>query len=136
VKVKDLGSRRAPESIREMLSRVIRGHGPSVQVERRQIPYWQERGWTKSGDRYTGSYRTVHGSFFGCAEEISRGFFRFYVYQPPKEMENHSHWTCFQNRDGGWYEVHMARMPRDVSSGIMSIERILHEALEGYESYE
>ncbi len=128
--VRDLGKRPAPASIRELVSRLVRGHGPSVQVERRVIPYWQERGWTREGDHYTGSYRTVHGSFFGFADEPSRGYFRFYMYQPPGAMQRHSHWTCFQNRGDGWYEVHMARQPRDVSSGIMSIERILHEALE------
>lgn len=128
--VKDLGNRPAPASVREFVSRLVRGHGPSVQVERRVIPYWQERGWVREGDHYTGSYRTVHGSFFGFADEPSRGNFRFYVYQPPEAMERHSHWTCFQNRGNGWYEVHMARQPRDMSSGIMSIERILHEALE------
>jgi len=55
----------------------------------------------------------------------------FYVFQPPREMEHHSHWACFQERGSGWYEVHMSRQPRDVGSGIMGIERILHDALEG-----
>lgn len=130
MRVKDNGSRPAPTSMRELISRMVRGHGPTVKVERRVIPYWQERGWTQDGNRYTGSYRTGRGSFFGYADEQSRGHFRFFIFQPPREMEGHSHWTCFQNRGDGWFEVHMARMPRDVSSGIMSIERILHEALE------
>ena len=69
--VKDLGNRPAPATIREFVSRLVRGHGPSVQVERRVIPYWQERGWTREKDRYNGSYRTVHGSFFGFADKMS-----------------------------------------------------------------
>jgi hypothetical protein len=131
MRVNDLGTRPAPASFREMFTRLVRGHGPAIPVQRREIPYWQERDWTRNGTRYTGSYRTVHGSFYGTIDEPSRGFFHFFVYQPPQQMEHHSHWTCFQNRGDGWYEVHMARMPRDVSSGIMSIERILHESLEG-----
>jgi hypothetical protein len=130
VRVKDIGSRPAPAFVSALIARLVRGHGPSVTVERRVIPYWQERGWTRADNRYTGSYRTPRGSFYGYADEAHRGYFRFYVFQPPREMEHHGHWACFQQRGDGWYEVHMARQPRDVSSGIMSIERILHEALE------
>ncbi|MGA2435528.1 MAG: hypothetical protein ABSG25_09605 [Bryobacteraceae bacterium] len=130
MRVKELGNRPAPASVREMLSRLMRGHGPSVTVRRREIPYWQQQGWTQSGNRYSGSYQTAFGAFQGIADEHGRGFFRFYVHQPPREMERHGHWACFQNRGEGWYEVHMARMPRDIGSGIMSIERILSEALD------
>jgi len=42
VRVKDLGTRPAPASIREMLSRLARGHGPATVIQRRQIPYWQD----------------------------------------------------------------------------------------------
>ena len=130
MRVKDNGSRPAPAFVSALIARLMRGHGPSVTVERRVIPYWQERGWTRAKNRYTGSYRTPRGSFFGYADEASRGYFRFYVFQPPREMEHHSHWACFQERGSGWYEVHMARQPGDVGSGIMRIERILNEALE------
>jgi len=131
VRVKDTGTRPAPASVRELVSRLVRGHGPAIKVERRVIPYWQERGWMHADTRYTDSYPTIPGSCLGYADEPHRGYFRFFVYQPPQAMQRHSHWTCFQNRGDGWYEVHMSRQPRDVSSGIMSIERILHEALEG-----
>ena len=130
MRVKDLGKRPAPASIRGLISRLMRGHGPAIHVSRRVIPYWQERGWTGDGDHYIGSYRTVHGSFYGYVDVASRGFCRFYVFRPPEAMERHGHWPCCQNRGDGWYEIHMARQPRDVSSGIMSIERILHEVLE------
>lgn len=131
MRVKDNGSRPAPASMRELFSRLVRGRSPAIKVERRVIPYWQERGWTRDGTRYTGSYRTANGSFYGYADEVRRGSFRFFVFQPPAQLEHHSHWSCFQNRGEGWFEVHMARQPRDVSSGVMSIERILHEAMEG-----
>jgi len=84
VRVKDIGSRPAPAAIREIISRMVRGHGPAVKVERRIIPYWQERGWKREGNRYTGSYRTIYGSFYGHADEPHRGYFRFHIYQPPQ----------------------------------------------------
>src|ERR1039458_3421107 len=74
VRVKDLGTRPAPASIREMLSRLVRGHGPATVVQRRQIPYWQERGWTHQNNTYTGSYQTPYGAFSGQITEHRMGF--------------------------------------------------------------
>ena len=65
MRLKDLGSRPAPAAIRNLLSRIVRGHGPAVSVQRRQIPYWQERGWQQRGNTYTGAYQTRHGAFAG-----------------------------------------------------------------------
>ena len=128
MRVKDLGSRPAPASLRELISRTVRGHGPAISVERRQIPYWQERGWTRTGDRYTGSYQTSHAAFQGWIEQESSGHISFYLYNPSDAVRSHSHWTCFQHRGNDWYLIHMARQPRDVSSGIITIERLITEA--------
>jgi hypothetical protein len=49
---------------------------------------------------------------------------------PSDEIRRHSHWVCFQHRGNDWYVVHMARMPKDVSSGILTIERLITEAYE------
>jgi hypothetical protein len=128
MRVKDLGTRRAPNSIRDLLSRAVRGHAPSIPVQRRQIPYWQERGWTLSGNQYTGSYQMPYGAFQGWIEEQRSGQMDFYLYNPSNEIRSHSHWTCFQHRGNDWYLVHMAKQPKDVSSGIMTIERLITEA--------
>ena len=130
MRVKPLGTRPAPASIRELFSRVVRGHGPATQVERRQIPYWQERGWKQQGATYTGSYQTPHAAFQGWIEQKRSGHVDFYVYAPSEEIRSHSHWTCFQHRGNEWYLVHMARQPNDVSSGIITIERLITEAYE------
>jgi hypothetical protein len=130
MRVKDLGTRPAPSSIRDLLSRVVRGHAPTIPVQRRQIPYWQERGWTHNGNQYTGSYQTPYGAFQGWIEEQRSGRADFYVYNPSNEIRSHSHWTCFQHRGNDWYLVHMAREPKDVSSGIITIERLITEAYE------
>jgi hypothetical protein len=54
MRVKVVTSRPAPGSLRDLISRAVRGRGPAVSVERQQVPYWQERGWKQSGNTYTG----------------------------------------------------------------------------------
>jgi hypothetical protein len=130
MRVTPVGTRPAPASLREMLSRVIRGQAPSTIVQRRHIPYWQERGWTHQTNVYTGNYQTPYGAFQGWIEQEHSGHICFYLYGPSPEIRRHSHWTCFQHRGNDWYLVHMAREPHDVSSGIMTIERLIREAHE------
>lgn len=99
-------------------------------IRRRQLPYWQERGWHRTGDTYTGTYQTAHGSFVGRIEDRGYEQFRFYIVAPPRELQRSSHWACFVPRGGKGYQVHMARRPRDVSSGILAIERLITEAFQ------
>jgi hypothetical protein len=108
----------------------MRGHAPSVSVERRQIPYWQERGWNRKGNTYTGSYQTRYGAFCGEIVEHRGNDIEFFLYQPSDQIQRHDHWVCFQDRGNEWYLVHMARRPKDVSSGILTIERLIAEACE------
>jgi hypothetical protein len=128
MRVTQVGTRPAPASLREMLSRVIRGQSPQVVVQRREIPYWQQRGWTRETNVYTGNYQTPYGAFVGWIEQEHSGHISFYLYAPSQEIQRHSHWTCFQHRGNDWYLIHMAREPRDVSSGIITIEKLLTEA--------
>jgi hypothetical protein len=128
VRVRELGSRPAPASIRELLSRMVRGHGPTVQVERRVLPYWQERGWSHNGNTYMGRYQTQHGAFLGEIVQHSGNRIEFFLHEPSEQIQRHSHWACFQHRGNRWYLVHMGRRPADVSSGIITIERLITEA--------
>jgi len=130
MRIKDLGTRPAPASLRELLSRVVRGQSPSIPVQRRQVPYWQERGWTRQGNTYSGNYQTPYGAFQGWIEQQRSGHIDFYLYNPSQEIQSHNHWTCFQHRGNDWYLVHMGRQPKDVGSGIMTIERLIKEAFE------
>jgi hypothetical protein len=129
MRVKELGSRPAPAAIREIFSRVVRGHGPAISVKRREIPYWQGRGWKYDGTTYTGSYQTPYAAFQGYIEEHWSGS-KFFLFNPSDEIRRHSHWICFSYRGKDWYSVHMARRPKDVSSGILTIERLITEAYE------
>jgi hypothetical protein len=128
MRVKDLGSRPAPNSTRGIFSRVVRGHAPTIHVERREIPYWQERGWHRDGRRYTGTYQTPYTAFQGRIEEEWSGRLKFFLYNPSAQIWNHSHWRCFVDQGSDWYMVHMVRRPKDVSSGIITIERLITEA--------
>jgi hypothetical protein len=130
VRIKDLGTRTAPSSFREFLSRALAGRGPTVKIERQQLPYWQERGWTRKGDTYTGSYRTRHAAFSGHIVEHRINDIEFFLYQPSGEIRGCGHWACFQHQGNEWYLVHMGKRPKDVSSGILTIERLITEAYE------
>jgi hypothetical protein len=130
MRIKDLGTRPAPASLRNLFSQMVRGQAPLTQVQRRQIPYWQERGWTPEGTAYAGNYQTPYAAFQGWIEQESSGRSHFYIYSPSAEIRRHSHWTCFQHHGNDWYLVHMSREPRDVSSGIMTIEKLIREAYE------
>jgi hypothetical protein len=130
MRIKDLGTRPAPASLRNLFSRVVRGQAPAIAVERRVIPYWQERGWTIEGNAYAGNYQTPYAAFQGWIEPESSGRNNFYLNSPSAEIRRHSHWTCFQHRGNDWYLVHMSREPKDISSGIMTIEKLIREAYE------
>ncbi|MBV9762070.1 MAG: hypothetical protein JO340_16015 [Acidobacteriaceae bacterium] len=128
MRVKLLGTRRAPISIREIFSRMGLRRVPAVTVARREIPYWQERGWTRDGNRYTGSYQTPYAAFQGWIDVERSGHIMYYLLSPSTEIQISGHWACFAQRANGWYLVHMSRRPKDVSSGIITIERLITEA--------
>jgi hypothetical protein len=130
VGVRDTGTRPAPALLREILSRLTRGQAPATAIQRRRIPYWQERGWTRQANVYNGNYQTRYGAFQGWIEQRQSGQIDFYLYKPSDDIRRHSHWTCFQHRGNDWYLIHMGRQPQDVSSGIMTIERLIKEAYE------
>jgi hypothetical protein len=105
---------------------------PVIKVERSRRPYHEEQGWQHTNglfsSKLTGYYRTRYGSFKG---KIELGFNpSFYIHNPPAELRDHSHWICFSARSGGWYSIHFSTRPRDVDSGIMTVERLITEAFE------
>jgi len=62
------------------------GPAPAIRIERRQIPYWQERGWALQGNTYSGSYQTPYAAFQGWIEQEKSGHIEFYLYNPPDEI--------------------------------------------------
>lgn len=98
-------------------------------VCRKEKPYAEEKGWTKKNGTYRGRYRTPYGSWEGSATTSWGGYFEFSIHNPPKELEKHRHWVCFQHQGEGRYAVHFRTEPENLSAGILEIERILNEAL-------
>jgi hypothetical protein len=105
----------------------------AIRVQRSARPYFEEQGWERHAAGWLstktvlrGFYRTPHGSFEG---EIALGSsLNFYIIHPPQALKNHSHWICYHYRGGDRYWIHFSQRPKDVDSGIMSVERMLCEA--------
>jgi hypothetical protein len=131
--IRDLGTRKLPRPIGvEPIKR--QASSPEL-VRRQEVPLWQERGWTRNGTTFVGSYQTQYGAFQGEIESRSGWFsgrLRFYIDNPPRQVFQSSHGPCFQPVGNGRFEVHMSTMPRDESSGILTIERLLTEAIENH----
>ena len=98
---------------------------PAPVVGRQEIPYWQERGWKRTGWTYRGNYVTPYGAFTGRISQPGITEIEFYIQHPPEWIFNSSHAACFQARGKDWFFVHMYRRPKDVSSGIITIEHLL-----------
>jgi hypothetical protein len=100
-------------------------------IRRSPKTYLSQQGWRKaflhSGSEWQGYYRTRFGSFKGRVAASNPP--RFYIYKPPENLKRHSHWPCFSDQGNGWYSVHFLRIPTDLDSGVMMIERIICESM-------
>jgi hypothetical protein len=81
--------------------------------------------------QWHGYYRTRYGSSFqGRVENLADPKFYIRIVNPPQRLKEHRHWICFRDqKNGGWYWVHLSPVPADIDSGILAIERNLNEAL-------
>jgi hypothetical protein len=130
MRVVEQGARKAP-SLLEYFFQGLRGQRMAPEtIKRREQPYWLERGWVRKGDTYIGNYQTRHGSFRALIEQRGADL-RFFMFDPPQEVRQGTHWACFQDRGNNLYHVHMSQRPTDVSSGIITIERLIADAFEG-----
>lgn len=131
MKIRDLGNRPASRAIREFISRMASGARPGpITVNRQTVPYWQQQGWVRKDNIYEGNYQTPFGAFLGHIRQRSAREIEFLLHQPSAEIRRGSHWACFQHQGNDWYAIHMAKRPADVSSGILTIERLIVEAYE------
>ena len=121
---------RRTESGLARFARPLRRPGPSEHVERREIPYWQERGWIREGQVYHGRYQSPYHVCRGMIENRGWGDLRFYLFDPPQQVRRSHHWACFSPRGKKGFHVHMATRPDDVSSGIITVERLITESFE------
>ena len=112
---------------RQIVERTI-----SRTIRRSADRYLTQQGWRLApvgyGREWQGYYRTRYGSFKGrvVASSTPPGF---YVYKPPAKLSSHSHSACFTSQGNGWHSVHFRRVPKDIDSGVIAIERILYESM-------
>lgn len=130
MRVVETGSRQAPSLLERFLQGLRGPRSAPETIKRREQPYWLERGWVRKGDTYMGTYQTRYGSFRGMIEQNGHEP-RFYMFDPPPEVRQCSHWACFQDRGNNLYHIHMSYRASDVSSGIITIERLITSAFEG-----
>ncbi len=97
-------------------------------VTRNFSAVWQDKGWQRRGNRYTGYYRTPFGAYEGYIDERYLGNMEFYIKDAPDCLKLHSHRACFWPKGKGLLYVHFSRAARTPDEGIMAIERILTEA--------
>jgi hypothetical protein len=99
-------------------------------IRRSPKTYLSQQGWRRaflhSGSEWQGYYRTRFGSFKGRVAASNPP--RFYL-KPPEKLRRHSHWPCFSDQGNGWFSVHFYTIPKDISSGVIAIERILTECM-------
>lgn len=94
-------------------------------------PLWQIRGWQRNGQTFTGAYRTPRGSFLGKIE-LKWGQPSFFILNPPAAILTGPHGACFRRREQGWYWVHFGKESKEIDSGLVAIEVLLHKALRGH----
>jgi len=86
--------------------------------------------WTPIECGFRGVYKTHLGEWWGCARKTNKKNFRFFVYNPPKELRNHRFWPDFVSIGHGWFAVSFSCSPENLQEGIEVIERVLREAFE------
>jgi len=128
MRIRILGTRAVPPTLRGRDSSPTRMFQNPKRVRRQEIPYWRERGWIQQGNIYHGTYQTNQGSFRGTIEDRGWSDLRFYIFDPPDAVRHSPHWACFAPRGEKGYQVHMGTRPADASSGILTIERLLTES--------
>jgi len=108
--------------------RSSRRRRPAIRVQRNPIPYWEERGWKRAGSKFEGLFQTRFGRWLGRVTVSPSGRLEVFIHNPPAALHRHPHWPCFHARATGWYFIHPTTPVRDVSAGILSVEKTIEEA--------
>jgi hypothetical protein len=100
-----------------------------INVGPSEKPYWEETGWWKQGNVYTGRYLTRYGVWDGRIVDQA-GMFTIFISKPPiGRLKRHPHGQCFVKAGPGTgYQIHLHKSPLDVSSAIIQVQGLLEEA--------
>ena len=96
----------------------------------KEYTYWQENGWRKIGNEYKGFFQTKYGKWRGVIIENYFKNHSFYIVTPPTILREGSHWSCFTHKGNGLYSIHFSHKPKDISSGILTVEQLIAESFE------
>ena len=122
------GKKQPDDTIR--VRRLPTAHAVPALVRVDETELWRRQGWSRSGNRYEGWYRTRFGAWRGRIEK--RGdIFCPRIFDPPlRQLRRHPRWICFHLVKGKWWRIDLAINPagRDVDSVLFNIERILDES--------
>jgi hypothetical protein len=92
-------------------------------------PYWKQSGWVRGWrGKHKGFYNTKYGSWRGEIDETYLGSHAFYIFSPPDVLKQSYHWACFSRKGLDKYSIHFSKNPKDMSAGILSVERLIAEA--------
>jgi hypothetical protein len=94
----------------------------------KDIPYWQESNWIKTGNTYRGTFKTDYGSWRGVVERNYEGDYSYYIFEPPKQLLDSDHGPCFTDKGKGRFAIHFSEKPENVDSGIITIESVITDA--------
>jgi hypothetical protein len=107
---------------------ITRGINVQVVGTDKDRPYWQENGWVKMRDGYQGYYKTDYGKWRGFIQENYKGNYAYFIIDPPKEVMQSAHGPCFFELGDEIHTVHFNKAPKDISSGIVTIEKTISQA--------
>jgi hypothetical protein len=101
-------------------------------IERTIEPLWKDLGFTKSGRRYSGYFKTDDVMVEGYIEQRINGECEPHVFlslDVQRKLNKHPKWACFHSRDEkGWFYLNLIKMPKDPSAAILEVQNILNEA--------
>jgi hypothetical protein len=127
-----------PSDTVHVLSRLTRTQPSAIKVERAEVPYWQERGFTKNGIRYEGYARVPGvGAWKVHMEESPSGHVEICILFPdgkPEALQQHPKSPCFSKRglSGNWFRVNIIGGCKSASAGLAEVELVLNESFSRY----
>jgi hypothetical protein len=104
-------------------------HTQAILVQRQPSYYWQDSDWSRSGQSYCGYFSAKGRKYPGVIDWDKHGLKYCLVSNPPGELWNHPHGSCFTYAGDGKYQVHFKRRPENVDGVILAVEKILQESL-------
>jgi hypothetical protein len=103
--------------------------GRVVHVRREPTCYWQDRGWRRQRDIYSGYFAFNGRHWPGQIAWRPDGLRGCLIASPPTEVLQGGHGSCFTPKGEGVYAVHFSRRPETVDAAILEVEKVVRQAL-------